>query len=121
METYSIWLDNAWVPVEAQMALDKLGLHIASFNPVDVMFFDAFLPSDSCATGTLFNFPVKIASFTVSETGDRLFALQSCLIKHEYDKPRWRYLISPRDFLDTDKTRSVLKSIGSPDAYLIGS
>src|ERR1700679_4191103 len=115
MEQYSIWLNKSWVPIEKSMALEKLGGRGAQFNPRDVMFFSIHTFEGGLAGAHQF------AKFTVSDAGDSLYALQSSVIKCDYDAPYFEYFINPSDFLDTERTRVIEKSLGNPDAFLIGA
>lgn len=110
---YSLWLDGKWTPIERQAVEDRG--RSATFRDIDVMFFDTYI------FDPLFPGHHEIAAFVVNADGDRLYALKKSVIKHEYNTPRFRYLILPADFLNTEQTLLIERSLGNPLALQIGN
>ncbi len=108
---YEINVNGSWIQVEESAALDKLGANYAIFSDIETMFFK--LPLVGLGEN-------RFCSFSLPY-GDRLFARESSLIKHTYEAPRFRYLLSPSDFIDTEGTIAIERGLGNPDAFLLGS
>lgn len=119
-DKYYIWphrsseliVRQEWEEVESCIALDMLGKHYAIFYPQEVMFFE--IKSNSPELDGL----KDLVALTVSDAGDRRFALVSSLFKHVHDEPHYRYLLRPDAFLNGERDYMIHTLLdGAKDDY----
>ena len=106
---YQISINGHWTPIEESAALERLGQQYASFSDLETAFI------------TLPQLGLRESRFCMfSMHNVHLFALESVIIKHTYDEPRFRYLIKPSDFLEPHQSLEIERVLGNLDSLMIG-